>query len=320
MPSPASRPCPAVALTFGIWILGIFAGTAACGAPPAAVVIDLWPGQPPGEAVTLEPEADRTKPKDPLVAGGRVARIGNVSTPQLHIHRPAAGADTGAAVIICPGGAHAILAWDLEGTEVAEWLASVGVTGIVLKYRVPGRPKDRRWLAAVQDAQRAIRVVRGRAAEWGLDPERLGICGFSAGGEVAARTALADAAFYDPVDAADDRSCRPDFALLVYPAYLVDKNAGAARLKPDVVVTKDAPEMFFVHAADDGVTPQSSLLLAAALHQAGVPAELHLYPTGGHGYGLRHTAEPVTRWNERAAAWLAERGWLKSRTPPAQKP
>ena len=132
--------------------------------------------------------------------------------------------------------------------------------------------------------------------------------------------ASAHAAFYDPVDAADDRSCRPDFALLVYPAYLVDKNAGAARLKPDVVVTKDAPEMFFVHAADDGVTPQSSLLLAAALHQAGVPAELHLYPTGGHGYGLRHTAEPVTRWNERAAAWLAERGWLKSRTPPAQKP
>jgi acetyl esterase/lipase len=300
-------------------LLGLLA-RAGAAAPPTPLVIDLWPGQPPGEAVTLEPEADRTKPQDPLVAGRRVARIGNVSTPQLHVYRPAAEADTGAAVIICPGGAHAILAWDLEGTEVAEWLTSVGVTGIVLKYRVPGRPKDRRWLAAVQDAQRAVRVVRSRAAEWRLDPERLGICGFSAGGEVAARTALADAAFYEPVDAVDDRSCRPDFALLVYPAFLVDKNAGAPRLKPDLVVTKDAPEMFFVHAANDGVTPQSSLLLAAALHQAGVPAELHLYPTGGHGYGLRHTAEPVTRWNERAAAWLAERGWLKSRPAPAQKP
>lgn len=314
MPSPrASRSLAAVVL------LGLLA-RAGAAAPPTPLVIDLWPGQPPGEAVTLEPEADRTKPQDPLVAGRRVARIGNVSTPQLHVYRPAAEADTGAAVIICPGGAHAILAWDLEGTEVAEWLTSVGVTGIVLKYRVPGRPKDRRWLAAVQDAQRAVRVVRSRAAEWRLDPERLGICGFSAGGEVAARTALAEAACYEPVDAVDDRSCRPDFALLVYPAFLVDKNAGAPRLKPDLVVTKDAPEMFFVHAANDGVTPQSSLLLAAALHQAGVPAELHLYPTGGHGYGLRHTAEPVTRWNERAAAWLAERGWLKSRPAPAQKP
>lgn len=286
-------------------------GTAAAAEP---VMLELWPqGTPEPPPAEIGPEKEIIRnPSDGVV------RLTNVTKPMITVYRPEK--PNGAAVIVCPGGGHSILAWDLEGTEVAEWLTSVGVTGVVLKYRVPGRPKDRRWLAAVQDAQRAIRVVRSRAAEWRLDPERLGICGFSAGGEVAARSALADEPLYEPVDAADERSCRPDFAVLIYPAFLVENHGAAHRLRPDLAITKAAPEMFLVHAADDRITPQSSLLLATALDLAGVPAELHLYPTGGHGYGLRHTAEPVTRWNERAAAWLAERGWLRSRTPPAPQP
>lgn len=289
---------------------GLFCGTAR--AEPT--VVDLWPGSPPGDTTTLPPEADTTKPTDRPVAGKRVMRIGNVSTPQLHVFRPAPEKDTGAAVVICPGGGHHILAWDLEGTEVAEWLNGLGVTGIVLKYRVPARDKDRRWFAAVQDTQRAISVVRARAAEWKIDPHRLGVCGFSAGGETAGRTALAQKRFYDRVDAADEQACRPDFAMLVYPAYFVekdDKGKDLPRLRGDLTVNKDAPPMFLVHAFNDPVTPQSSLLLASALKEAGVPAEVHIFPTGGHGYGLRPTEEAVSRWNIRAGEWLKESGWLK---------
>jgi acetyl esterase/lipase len=296
-------------------LLGLWGGIAlATSAQAEPIVLDLWPGRPPGETASLPPEADMTKPTDNMVAGKRVMRIGNVLTPQLHVYRPAPETDTGAAVIICPGGGHHILAWDLEGSEVAEWLNTLGVTGIVLKYRVPARSKERRWFAAVQDTQRAISVVRSRAGEWKLDPKRLGVCGFSAGGETAGRAALANERYYDRIDAADEQSHRPDFAMLVYPAYFVEKDEKGKdlpRLRADIPVTKEAPPMFLVHAFNDPVTPQSSLLLGSALKEAGVSTEIHVYPTGGHGYGLRHTEEAVTRWNVRAGEWLKERGWLK---------
>ena len=307
-------PQPHRAMLF-LLLLGALHGigaTTCLGAEP--LVVDLWPGKPPGETATLPPEADTTKPTDRNVADRRVARIGNVSVPQLHIYQPAPDKATGAAVIICPGGGHHILAWDLEGTEVAEWLNTLGVTGIVLKYRVPARDKDRRWFAAVQDAQRAVSLVRSRATEWKLDPKRLGVCGFSAGGETAGRAALARERFYGRVDTADDQSHRPDFAMLIYPAYFVEKDEKGKdlpRLRSDLSVTKEAPPMFLVHAFNDPVTPQSSLLLASGLKEAGVATEIHIYPTGGHGYGLRHTDEAVTRWNVRAGEWLKESGWLK---------
>ena len=147
-----------------------------------AVTLDVWPGTPPGETKPLPPEADQTKDTDKLIAGRRIIKLGNVSRPQLAVFRPAREKDTGAAVVICPGGGFNILAYDLEGTEVAEWLNSLGVTGIVLKYRVPARDPERRWLAAVQDAQRAMSIVRSHAGDWGIDPKRIGILGFSAGG------------------------------------------------------------------------------------------------------------------------------------------
>ena len=165
-------------------LLTLFCGltvAALCAAEPT--VINLWPGKPPGDTQELPPEADTTKPNGNMVAGKRVMRIGNVSTPTISVFKPAPGKETGAAVVICPGGGHSILAWDLEGTEVAEWLTSIGVTGIVLKYRVPARVKATNYFAAVQDAQRAVSLVRSRASELGIDPKRIGIGGFSAGGQ-----------------------------------------------------------------------------------------------------------------------------------------
>lgn len=286
---------------------------AALAAEP--LVLDVWPGPPPGETKTLAPEADQTKETDILIGGRRIIKLGNVSVPQLAVYRPAKDKDTGAAVVICPGGGFNILAYDLEGTEVAAWLNSLGVTGIVLKYRVPARDPAKRWLAAVQDAQRAMGLVRSRAAEWGIDPRRIGILGFSAGGAAAGLTALAgDRRAYPEIDAADAVPFRPDFALLVYPAYFVERGQTELRIPAGFAVTKTVPPVFFVHAFDDGVPVQNSLLLAAELKRAGGSAEVHVYDTGGHGYGLRPVAGlPVTSWPQRAAEWLERGGWLRAR-------
>jgi acetyl esterase/lipase len=291
----------------------LFLAAVAVGAPPAqpARTLDVWPGPPPGETRTLPPEAAQTRPTDRLVAGRPVIRLGNVSTPQLAVFRPDPRLDTGAAVIICPGGGFNILAYDLEGTEVAAWLNGLGVTGIVLKYRVPARDPARRWLAAVQDAQRAMSLVRSKAGEWGLRADRLGILGFSAGGATAAYTALASERLYPAGDAIDTVAWRPDFALLVYPAGFVER--GQTTLSGVMPVGPGAPPMFLVHAFDDNVPVQNTLLLAAELRRHGGSAEVHVYDAGGHGYGLRpDPALPVTSWPERAAAWLQRRGLLET--------
>ncbi len=263
----------------------------------------LWSGEPPGETRRLPPEKDLYKLSDRKIAGRSIIKLTNVSTPTLEVFRPARELDTGTVVVICPGGGHHILAYDLEGTEVAEWLTSIGVTGVVLKYRVPAREKERRWRAAVQDAQRAISVVRSRAGEWGIDPKRIGICGFSAGGEAAGLTAIfGTKKTYEPTDGHDRESSRPDFALLIYAAGFVTR--GTADLEEHIKVTKDTPPMFFAHANDDGVSSLNTLLLAAELKKAGVTAAVHLYAKGGHGYGLRKTEMPVTSWPNRCEEWM----------------
>lgn len=294
------------------WIVILAATSLARGAERP--VIDLWPGTPPGdEARELPPEADTTTPEAKLVAGRRVMRIGHVSRPTLEVFRPEAARNTGAAVVICPGGGHSILAYDLEGTEVAEWLNTLGVTGIVLKYRVPGRQDAQGRPAFKQDVQRAVRLVRSRASDWQLDPARIGVCGFSAGGETAAWAALVgDAPQYDRRDAVDDVSGRPDFCICVYAGGMVDR-ADPSRLRPEVVVPPRCPPFFLVHAQDDRVPVENSVRLYLALKQAGVPAELHVYDRGGHGYGLRPTEQPVTHWPARCADWLRAGGWLAGR-------
>jgi acetyl esterase/lipase len=286
-------------------LLGLFAVTnSALAAEPA--IVPVWPGKPPGFQVESGPERDTSGPESNKVAGRSVIRLGDVSKPELHVYRPENA--NGAAVVICPGGGFNILAWDLEGTEVAEWLNSIGVTAAVLKYRVPTAKHDPNWLPPAQDAQRAVRLVRAHANEWGVDPARIGLLGFSAGGRTAAMAALKSGEqLYEPLDDADRAPPRPDFLVLVYTAYLVGEDGTR---KPEVAVTKDAPPTFLVHAYDDPVTPKSSVQLFLALKDAGVPAELHIYETGGHGYGLRPTEKPVTMWSKRCEEWMRARGIL----------
>lgn len=282
------------------------------GTLPAAepVVIDLWQDKPPGFQVKSQPEKDLTGPNDRPVAGRAVIRLGNVSTPQIHVYQPPADQRNGVSLVICPGGGFNILAWDLEGTEVAEWLNSLGITAAVLKYRVPTATSDPKWLPPVEDAQRAISVMRAHADEWQLDPKRVGVLGFSAGGCTAAMTAVSTERRYEASDDIDQASCDPDFAVLVYPAYLVGE---AGELRSEVTVSKETPPTFLAHAYDDPVTCKSSVEFFLALKNAGVPAELHVYDAGGHGYGLRKTEQPVTTWNERCAEWMTSRGLLKAR-------
>jgi acetyl esterase/lipase len=216
--------------------------------------------------------------------------------------------DTGAAVVICPGGGYNVLAMDLEGEEVAAWLNSIGVTGIVLKYRVPARNGQPRHQAPLQDAQWALSLVRSHAADWRIDPGRIGILGFSAGGHLAAAAATNhDRRQYDALDAVDKVSCKPDFVVLIYPAYLTAKDG----LAPEIRVTKETPPTFLAHAADDPVSPENSIAFFKALRRAGVPAELHIYGSGGHGFGLRHSDHPCSTWPQRCEEWLRSRGLLR---------
>jgi acetyl esterase/lipase len=275
------------------------------------LTINIWPGQPPGETKELPPETDQTKPEDKLIAGRRIIKLGNVSTPRLAVYRPPKEKDTGASVVICPGGGHSILAYDLEGTEVATWLNGLGVTGLVLKYRVPFRDPEKRWLAAVQDAQRAMSLARSKAAEWGLDPKRIGMLGFSAGGQVAGLVScFNEQRQYEPMDEVDKVSSRPDFAVLVYPGGLDEKDK--PQLREEVKVRKDSPPMFFAHAFDDNVSVLNTLLLATELKKAGMSAEVHVFATGGHGYGLRHVdGQPVTDWPKSCEGWMKTMGFIK---------
>lgn len=272
-------------------------------------VLNLWPDKPPGDIKTLPPEADQTKPEDNLIAGRRIIKLGNVSVPQIAIYSPSKTVDTGTAVLICPGGGHHILAYDLEGTEVAEWLNRIGVTGVVLKYRVPFRDPAKRWLAAVQDGQRAMSLLRQNAEKFGV--KRLGILGFSAGGELAGLVSFfGSERQYQPIDEVDKSSTRPDFAVLVYAAGFVDKDTG--KMKTHFQITKDAPPTFFVHAWDDNVSVLNPLLTAAELKKAGVASEVHIFASGGHGYGLRHVdGKPVTDWPQQCEQWLMTMGFLK---------
>jgi len=269
--------------------------------------VPLWPGTPPGEKRDLGPEKDTTKPTDDKVAGKPLIRLGNVSTPDITIYTPPADKITGAAVLVCPGGGYYILAMDLEGTEICEWLNSIGVTGVLLKYRVPKRQGEDKPIAPLQDAERAMGIVRQRASEWGINPKKIGVMGFSAGGHLAGLLSNVDGERnYPKQDAADELSCHPDFAILVYPAYLTSKENNDA-LSPGMNVNSNTAPTFIAMSQDDPVRVETGLFYGAALQKAHVPFELHIYPTGGHGYGLRRTEKAVTTWPDRAAEWMRSR-------------
>lgn len=261
--------------------------------------IRIWPGAVPGEAGFTKPENIReSESRD------GVLRIGWVAEPSLTLFPAKGAAARPVTVVICPGGAYNILAWDKEGTEVAAWLNSLGVSAAVLKYRVPRRDKDVPHTGPLQDVQRALRLVRANSQAWGLPTGKLGVIGFSAGGHL---TVMAATHFtettYPAQDAADELSCRPDFVLPIYPAYLGDEKV-AGPLSPLVTVTRDTPPMFVAVTDDDALRGVNAASLYTELKKSGVLSELHIYTKGGHGYGLRPSANPVSHWPKRAEEWM----------------
>jgi acetyl esterase/lipase len=273
----------------------------AAAAEPSAV-INVWPGRPPGETNQLGAERVRVS-TSPLPK----KEVFNVSTPQLEVFRPAPDKNTGTAIIVCPGGGFSELMMDYEGEDCAAWLNTIGVTGIVLKYRVPQRPGQPRYWAALQDAQRAISLVRSKAGDWDIAQDRIGMLGFSAGGIMAAAAECNfDKRRYAATDDVDKVSCRPDFAVLVYPGTMLQDG----QLAPDFQVSKDAPPTFITLAHGD--ITENSVLFYLSLKKAGVPAELHIYADGAHGFGMRPGDEPHVTWTARLHDWLNYRGLLRS--------
>ncbi|MHB8503127.1 MAG: alpha/beta hydrolase [Candidatus Acidiferrales bacterium] len=280
-----------------------FAQTPGWPPAPGHTTIEVWPHGAPGAPANPPPEGDTTTAKDNLIAGKPIIRLGNVSTPTLTLYRPT-GKSTGVAVVVFPGGGYRILAIDLEGTEVCDWLNSAGITCVLLKYRVPDTGPYPKSAAALQDAQRALGIVRSHAAEWHIDGHRVGVLGFSAGGHLAAALSTHfDKRIYDRIDAADELSCRPDFAVIIYPGYLAIAEQNFAA-NADIHVTEQTPPTFLLQAEDDPVHVENSIVYFMALKNAKVPAEMHIYTQGGHGYGLRRTELPITRWPELAEIWL----------------
>lgn len=254
-------------------------------------MINLWPGKVPGELKEKQPPVIDTSNKDKIV------RFDEVTNPTLEVYLPDPRLRNGSSVIVCPGGGYQILAYDLEGTEIAAWLNKLGYTAFVLQYRIPNKREG-----ALQDAQRAIRIVKGNSQKWNITPENIGIMGFSAGGSLSARTSTNfNKKTYVPVDKFDSLSCRPSFTMLIYPAYL-DQGPNLT-LTPELELSKDVPPIFIFQTADDPYG-NSALVMAGALRNAKLPVELHLLSSGGHGYGLRTGKLAAETWPVLAEKWL----------------
>lgn len=273
----------------------------------APTILSVWPDLAPGETsretgTLLPAKAGETKPID---------RVSGVRRPTLDVY-PAKNNPSGTAVIILPGGGFTYVVPNLEGSEAAEWLNEIGVTVFVLRYRTkesaePGEPL---WQRPLQDAQRAIRLVRHQSQRWQLQTDRIGILAFSAGGQVGAIAhSKADQSTYTAVDAIDEKACNPDFSILIYPWQLLDAKTGEL-LEPIQITDSSAPA-FIVHTHDDASSSVGAAKLYIALKQHKVPAELHVYQNGGHGYGVRDRPNSViSTWPARATDWLKIRGLL----------
>ena len=273
--------------------------------------VPIWPGAVPDPQPVPGPENAITSPA--LIAGRPVIVVNNVSQPTMTVYSPK-GTNTGVAVVVFPGGGYQCLAMDLEGTEICDWLTSRGLTAVLLKYRVPVKKVGPYGESppALEDAQRTVRLVRFHAAGWRIDPHKIGVIGFSAGGHLVAATSTQfDQRSYLAVDAADQESCRPDFAIALYPGHLSAEKDEPVALNPHIRVTSQTPPTFLVQAEDDHVDGIGQVLVYyLALKQAGVPVEMHLYAHGGHGFGLRRTKLPITEWPQLATKWLGTIGMI----------
>lgn len=304
-------------LCFVLASASLGAQTPAWQPSPGHTQLLIWPGVPPDAHAVASPENDTNPETKSPVAGKPWVYVGKVSHPTMTVYSPKEK-NTGAAVVVFPGGGYWILAIDLEGTEVCDWLTSKGITCVLLKYRVPGDglfPRSGSYPKspmALEDAQRTVGLVRFHAAEWHIDPHKIGVLGFSAGGHlVAAISTNFQKRLYPAVDAADKESCRPDFAVALYPGHMLEHTKKNFELNPYIPVTSQTPPTFLLQAEDDPVdSVENSLVYYAALKKAKVPVEMHLYPHGGHAFGLRRTAFPITAWPDLVENWLRTIGMI----------
>jgi acetyl esterase/lipase len=332
-------------LVFALWVVfavgGVSAQQAAWQPSPGHTQVPIWPGRVPDPQPVAGPEVATTTGKEFLVAGRPAVGVRNVSRPTMTVYSSNGKKNTGAAVVVFPGGGYQELAIDLEGTEVCDWLTLKGITCVLLKYRVTDvgpYPKSGPYPEspmALEDAQRTLGLVRLHAAEWHIDPHKIGVLGFSSGGHLSAAISTHfEKRLYAAVDAADQGSCRPDFAVAIYPGHLSlsaaewDAKQGARKfvirkpahetmadkqfgLNPDIPVTRQTPPTFLLQAEDDHVdNVNDSLAYYIALKKAGVPVEMHLYAQGGHAFGLRRTKFPITAWPQLVETWLRTIGMI----------
>lgn len=288
---------------------------------PGHTQVPIWPAAAPDAAAVVPAGPETAEVSKDLIAGKPVTSVSNVTRPTMTVYSPK-GKNTGVAVVVFPGGGYQILAIDLEGTEVCDWLTFKGITCVLLKYRVPDsgpawhddchcniHPKAP---TALEDAQRTVGLVRFHAAEWHIDPHKIGVLGFSAGGHLVANisTHFMQRA-YAPVDAADKVSCRPDFAVAIYPGHMLENTTKEFELNPEIPVTGGTPPTFLLQAENDNVDGvKQSLVYYIALKNAGVPVEMHLYAQGGHAFGLRRTKLPITGWPQLVETWLGTLGMI----------
>ena len=270
--------------------------------------MELWPDEVPGDVEIAGREKSRIH--DSRFVGNTLL-ITNVTRPSLTIHLPPAETNTGTAMLICPGGGYWDLFWELEGEEVAAWLNSRGITAIILKYRVPRRPGDKPGAppsGPLSDAQRAVRMVRAHASEWHIEPDRIGVVGFSAGGHLALATATGFGdRKYRQIDAIDNVSCRPDFAVLCYSGYL--KDGDRDQVSEGIAIPADTPPVFLTHASDDSESDVAHSVIAyLGLHRAGVPVELHVYASGEHDFGVRRDGKLPSSWPQLCLDWMHSMG------------
>ncbi|MEW6235351.1 MAG: alpha/beta hydrolase [Candidatus Omnitrophota bacterium] len=287
---------------------------------PGLTQTPVWPGTVPDAQPAPETETIKSV-TDKLIAEKPWLWVGNISHPTMTVYSPKRK-NTGVAIVVFPGGGYYGLAIDLEGAEACEWLALKGVTGVLLKYRVPGSgphwdPQRRSHVEpkapmALEDTQRTVGLVRFHAAEWHINPHKIGVLGFSAGGHLAAAISTHfDKRLYSAVDAADKESCRPDFAVALYPGHMLENTTKEFELNPKIPVTSSTPPTFLLQAEDDPVDDvENSLVYYAALKKAGIPVEMHLYAQGGHAFGLRRTEFPITGWPQLMETWLGTIGMV----------
>ncbi|NKB69700.1 MAG: alpha/beta hydrolase fold domain-containing protein [Candidatus Latescibacteria bacterium] len=275
------------------------------------LTLELWPGPVPRDIGIEGQETTRLYNSD-LV--GDTLLVTNVTRPSISVYLPPQENNTGTAVVVCPGGGYWDLFWQLEGEEVVAWLNQQGIAGIILKYRVPRRPGEEKRAPPVGpqlDAQRALSLVRSQATEWDLDPNRIGIMGFSVGGHLALATATQfKTRTYEPIDPIDTVSCRPDFAVLCYSGYL--KKFESDEIWPDFDIAADTSPVFLAHASDDSIAPvEHSIIMYLALHRAGISAELHAYTSGEHDFGVRQNDQLPSTWTGLCLRWLGSLGLLR---------